>query len=141
LYDEPGFQKTYTILNKQLSNTPDFLSDYAQKLQALSRYDQSKKMLEKAVRIEPTAERLMLLGYDCEMLDFYDKAEYYYKNAIQTQPKLFRPRYLLLKLYIKLDKRTLAKDVATNILLFPVKVPSQEVKDIKMAAKNYLSGI
>jgi len=139
LYDEPGFQKSYNILNKQLNNNPYFLSDYAQKLQSLSRFERSKKILERAVEIEPTAERLMMLGYNCEMTHLYDSAEYYYKRAIQTQPKLFRPRYLLFNLYVKLDKRNLAKDAATRILLFPVKVPSEDVEKIKDVAKKYLS--
>ncbi|MCT3923134.1 O-antigen ligase family protein [Elizabethkingia anophelis] len=138
LYNEPYFAKSYDHLYNNLSRDPLFLTDYGIKLQELSRYEKSILMLDRAVNTEPTAERYMLLGYGNEQLHNYDQAESLYKEAIQTQPKLFRPRYLLFNLYRQLNKTDMAKKEASNILLFPVKVPSTEVNQIRNEVKKYL---
>ncbi|WP_407482301.1 O-antigen ligase family protein [Elizabethkingia meningoseptica] len=138
LYNEPYFVKRYDSLYTNLNRNPLFLTDYGIKLQELSRYEKSVEILNRSVDTEPTAERYMLLGYGYEQLHQYDAAESFYKKAIQTQPKLFRSRYFLFNLYRQLGKTDMAKQEATEILLFPVKISSAEVNVIKEEVMRYL---
>lgn len=138
LYNEPYFTKRYESLYPRLNDNPLFLTDYGIKLQELSRHEKAVKIMDRAKTIEPTPERYMLLGYGYEQLHKYDTAEYLYKKAIQTQPKLFRPRYLLFNLYRQLNKADLAKKEASDILLFPIKVHSKEVMEIRDEVTRYL---
>ncbi|MCT4236443.1 O-antigen ligase family protein [Elizabethkingia anophelis] len=138
LYNEPYFTKRYESLYPRLNDNPLFLTDYGIKLQELSRHEKAVEIMDRAKTIEPTPERYMLLGYGYEQLHKYDTAEYLYKKAIQTQPKLFRPRYLLFNLYRQLNKTDLAKKEASDILLFPIKVQSKEVREIRDEVTRYL---
>lgn len=138
LYNEPYFTKRYQSLYSRLDENPLFLTDYGIKLQELSRHEKAVEIMNKAKTIEPTPERYMLLGYGYEQLHKYDTAEYLYKKAIQTQPKLFRPRYLLFNLYRQLNKTGMAKKEASDILLFPIKVQSKEVMEIRSEITKYL---
>lgn len=138
LYNEPYFTKRYQSLYSRLNDNPLFLTDYGIKLQELSRHERAVEIMDRAKTIEPTPERYMLLGYGYEQLHKYDTAEYLYKKAIQTQPKLFRPRYLLFNLYRQLNKTDMAKKEASDILSFPIKVQSKEVMEIRDEVIRYL---
>ncbi|CDN74433.1 membrane hypothetical protein [Elizabethkingia anophelis] len=138
LYNEPYFTKRYQSLYSRLDENPLFLTDYGIKLQELSRHERAVEIMDRAKTIEPTPERYMLLGYGYEQLHKYDTAEYLYKKAIQTQPKLFRSRYLLFNLYRQLNKTDMAKKEASDILLFPIKVQSKEVMEIRDEVIRYL---
>lgn len=54
-------------------------------------------------------------------------------------PKLFYPRFYLLELLIKENKRAEAKAEAQKIILLPEKIPTKESKQIKTVALQYLN--
>lgn len=137
-YNEPLFYQEYTGLERILGGEPAFVSDYANRLLALADTEAAVALLEKAVALQPTAERYMQLGQGYEQLSSVAEAAGAYEKAVHILPKSFLPKFLLFDLYRQHDDRLLARRWAEEITRHPVKVPSEQVQGIRQEAENYL---
>ncbi|GGH06888.1 hypothetical protein GCM10011418_03810 [Sphingobacterium alkalisoli] len=140
-YNEPLFYKTYTDFERILGEEPAFVSDYANKLLSVGDTEVAIPLLERAVSIQPTADRYMQLGQGYEQIGSVPGAAEAYEKAVHILPKSFLPKYLLFDLYRQHKDQLFARRWAEEISQHPVKVPSEQVQGIRQEAENYLKTI
>ncbi len=116
-----------------------FLADYS----AFLARDSSD--LPEAIAMTEVSRQSFISGTSIENLAYYYLQQKEYARAINTfewlsgyTPNHFRPRWELLELYKKIHDSDRARRTAGFILAMPVKVPSDEVSDIKKEAESIL---
>lgn len=128
----------YANLERILGSYSYYLNDYSTRLQQMERYQEARIFIDKSLHIHPTLSNYMNSGYNYEMLKNYHQAEKDYLFAINIQPKLFYPKYLLFDMYRAARWEDKAKSWGREILEFPVKITHPDVDEIKNEVENYL---
>ena len=80
----------------------------------------------------------MLLADNYSRLGEYDRAERHYRRAARMCPNRFMPLYRLVKLYGQTGRDAEARQLAGEIIVKPVKVPSFRVDRMKREMEKYL---
>ena len=115
-----------------------FLFFYARNLYENKAYQQCLEYMEMAKPQSTGSGFYSLLGDACFKTGDYNSAISYYKYAASIVPNRFRPLYKLFKLYEETGETQQALAMAQNIVNKPVKVDSNEIREIKKECMNYL---
>lgn len=129
----------YVKAHPLLQDNGMFLFDYGVFLYKRKEYRNSIAVLTQSNLLRADIDVVLYLGQNYEALADYTTAEQYYFNAMYSIPNRFRPKYLLLKLFITRHDTENAKAMAEDIVTARVKVHSPEVYDIRNFAKEYLA--
>lgn len=132
--------KHFEIANNVLSNNGFFLFNYGATLSEEEKCTKAIPILLKASHYYKENYIWEKLGDCCKNSNF-SKAESYYINAINMVPNRFTPMHKLFLLYKENNKINKAKKVAADILNKKIKIPLQEIDDIKLECSRFLSQI
>lgn len=73
-----------------------------------------------------------------ERMDKYDEAEKIYNYNKNVEPYRFDARIDLFNLYLKTNQNEKAREIATETLYLPIKIPSKKIELAKEKMKSYL---
>lgn len=73
-----------------------------------------------------------------ERMGKYDEAEKIYRYNKNVEPYRFDARIDLFNLYLKTNQKEKAREIATEILYLPIKIPSEKIDLLKEQIKSYL---
>ncbi|MGJ1285506.1 hypothetical protein ACR79P_12390 [Sphingobacterium spiritivorum] len=137
-YNESLYLETAISLYPKIKDYPKIAQEYANTLYQIGLYADALEVANAAKELYSNLQITMLLAAIHEELGNQRKAEAYLKSSISMVPKLYYPKYLLFKFYQKNQQHIQAKEWATVISKFPIKVDSKEVQQIKQEIKEYL---
>ncbi|MGJ1386649.1 hypothetical protein ACR782_10645 [Sphingobacterium spiritivorum] len=137
-YNESLYLETAISLYPKIKDYPKIAHEYANTLYQVGLYTDALEVANAAKELYSNLQITMLLAAIHEELGNQRKAEAYLKSSISMVPKLYYPKYLLFKFYQKNQQHIQAKEWATVISKFPIKVDSKEVQQIKQEIKEYL---
>lgn len=127
-------QKLYPHLSKDVP----FLNTYAEILATTGSKNTLSALKELVLRDNSYFFHIRLADYYLEIKDFRN-AEGEYIKAINMVPNRFGSRYKLFQFYCLTAHKKNAKVTAYQLLHLPVKIPSVEIDNIKIAVQNELS--
>ncbi|EEI92136.1 hypothetical protein HMPREF0765_2289 [Sphingobacterium spiritivorum ATCC 33300] len=137
-YNESLYLETAISLYPKIKDYPKIAHEYANTLYQIGLYADALEVANAAKELYSNLQITMLLAVIHEKLGNQRKAEAYLKSSIAMVPKLYYPKYLLFKFYQKNHQHIQAKEWATLISKFPIKVDSKEVQQMKQETKEYL---
>ncbi|MGB4774889.1 MAG: O-antigen ligase family protein [Daejeonella sp.] len=121
------YRKAYPNLNENAL----FLYNYGIVSALLNSNNPNTGFLEESKRIYPKLDTYLYLGQIYTNSKNYKKAEDNFIFASYMVPSRFKPKYLLAKLYLTTKDTVAAKLVAAKIINMPIKIPSDEVENIR----------
>jgi O-antigen ligase len=122
-----GEKENFSYFNKELNDNENYLFTTSSELYRLGEFKNSIKQLENLKKIKNNSQSEILFGLNYSKLEQHDKAIEYFQSANLMNPKLFRPKHLLMNEYLAKGDTTSAVKEAKKIISFPVKIPSNEV--------------
>lgn len=128
-----GDRNSITVLNElygHLGKSGPFLSDYGQVLYSFGELKKAVNVMEQSKKIYTNEQTYYVLGQAYQKLHLYSDAESNFTFVNNLLPSKFRPRLLLINLYLEMGDTVTALGVANHALTIPVKVPSREVTQI-----------
>lgn len=128
----------YSEVYPSLSKHGKFLYNYGSELIIAGESNTGIKILETSKQVYSHSNIYLYLGNGYESLGNYLKAEQCYLKAMSMVPSRFLPKYQLFQLYTKFGVDDKCRQIARQIVYFPVKIESVEVKKIKSHAQAYL---
>ena len=143
LYNIGAYQSAkedYEKLYPELVNRGAFLFEYGYSLHKLKEYDNSTRILEKAMTHSNDPMILNIIGKNYQATGDYEKAEEYLLRSTHRLPGRIYPYYLLAKLYAEPKYRQLEKlkYAAEIVLTKEPKVQSTAVKEMREEVKKLL---
>jgi len=126
------YKNLYPLLNHEVQ----FLFEYAQSLSKSEQYEESNKVLEKAVKISCDPMLYSVMGKNHQALENYTLAEQYFIKAAMIVPSRLYPYYLLAKLYDEMGDREKVCKMAELIQLKEAKVHSMAVNEMREELKS-----
>lgn len=118
---------TYTVLKGNIN----FMDYYSTLLLREKKYKEVIDVLKSSGFLLMYPSFYLNLGQAYEATGDYQKAEESYLTASNMVPNKFTSKYLLAKFYLNTKQFKKSAALAEHILAMPVKIPSQEVTDIK----------
>lgn len=128
----------YEYAYLRLSDNPYFLYNFAAELYTNGDYTRSLCLLNKCRNYMADYNLEILLGDNCLKLDRKEEAITHYKEASFMCPNRFYPLYKMQIIYDSLGNKRMAYILAKQILRKNIKVPSQEINQIKEYMNNWL---
>lgn len=128
----------YARLYPFMRENPLFLYNYGAELHVAGLWTASLSILTECVRGLNDTDVQMLLADNYSRLGEYDRAERHYRRAARMCPNRFMPLYRLVKLYGQTGRDAEARQLAGEIIVKPVKVPSFRVDRMKREMEKYL---
>ena len=128
----------YARLYPFMRENPLFLYNYGAELHVAGLWTASLSILTECVRGLNDMDVQMLLADNYSRLGEYDRAERHYRRAARMCPNRFMPLYRLVKLYGQTGRDAEARQLAGEIIVKPVKVPSFRVDRMKREMEKYL---
>jgi tetratricopeptide (TPR) repeat protein len=114
-----------------LGSNGRFLFEYGQLLASIAKYDLALPLFKES-RCYSISEELYESTIQCHVaLRQFHSAEVLIKELISMVPNRFFPRFELVDVYLKQGDTIQATQEAKRILAMPVKIPSQEISNIK----------
>lgn len=136
-YHQEGL-KLFGKLYGLLKNDYRFLGAYAQALERSGKY-------QEALHVYLTLSKIRISNYTYyRIAECYNnikdpRAEYYYKQAINTVPNRLAMREALFSYYFSQGKVTEAIDTGNELLQIPVKIKSRRATDIRERTRTQLN--
>jgi tetratricopeptide (TPR) repeat protein len=128
----------YQALYPALGDRHAFLFEYAQCLAKTGQYEESNRMLERAIRISCDPMLYNVMGKNYQALHQYKEAENCFYRAHYTVPNRLYPLYLLAKLYAESEQVEKAVAMARRVVEMVPKVPSPATDEMKQEIKAWL---
>ncbi|PIQ08105.1 MAG: hypothetical protein COW71_13520 [Ignavibacteriales bacterium CG18_big_fil_WC_8_21_14_2_50_31_20] len=129
----------YSYSYNILKNNGDFLLNYGGTLSLFGRDKEAITILEKAKNLNSSNNLYVLLGNSYSAINNYENSEKAYTKAINIIPNRLYPKYMLVKMYVKNNKRDKAKNLALQIINSKAKVTSLAEKEIKKEMQELLN--
>ena len=126
------YRAVYPLLSDQIQ----FLFEYAQCLSQSEHYEESNKVLEKAVRISCDPMLYNVMGKNCQAMKQYVEAEQCLIKASYIVPNRIYPYYLMMLMYMDAGETEKAKAAAQIVLIKEPKVQSTAVKEMRKKAES-----
>lgn len=120
-------KENFSYFNKSLDDNENYLFTTSNELYRLGEFKNSIKQLENLKNIKNDSQSEILFGLNYSKLEQHDKAIEYFQSANLINPKLFRPKHLLMNVYLAKGDTISAVKEAKKIISFPVKIPSNEI--------------
>ena len=126
----------YRILYPHLSDQIKFLFEYAQSLSKSEQYNESNKVLDKAVKISCDPMLYNITGKNYQAMKEYELAEKNFRKSALIVPNRIYPYYLLMKLFIETGEKEKALENAEIVLTKEPKVQSTAIKEMREEARK-----
>lgn len=130
--------RQYGNLYDRWSGNYYFLYSYAALLSRKGEYEKSNKILTECQRYFDDCDVQTIVAENHYHLGNWIQAESHYFTAAHMCPNRFFPLYGLYKIYIVLNERNKALEIADSILVKKVKIPSQTVRHIMEEMREYV---
>lgn len=134
--DERAYLKDYHKIYSTLKSCSPFLLNYGEVLLINRDAKNAICVLKNANEIYATEKGYILLGNAYQLNKNYEAAEQCYKTLTAMVPAHFKPKYLLVNIYMLKNDSLDAQILAKQIVDMPVKVPSDEIFQMKLEMKN-----
>ena len=128
----------YDSLYPYLKDNYLFLYNYAAELNYYGFFDESLIISKRCSKLWADYDLQLVIASNYFNVGQYAQSEIYYKTAAYMCPNRFVPLWGLLSIYKTTNNKLKAIEVADRILKKDIKVPSQNVNEIKGMAKEYL---
>ncbi len=128
----------YVEANEYLNHNVAFLYNYAVTLSQYEQAEVGNTLFRRVIPYMNTSHIQVMIGANYERLKKSDSAEVYYLHAHDMVPNRFYPLYKLMICYRNRMDTVQMYDIAHQILLKEVKIPSYTVDRIKMEANEIL---
>jgi len=126
------YVKFYSYLDCEIQ----FLFEYAQCLSKSEQYEESNKVLQKAMKISCDPMLYNVMGKNHQALGNYTLAEQYFIKAGMIVPSRLYPYYLLAKLYDEMEDSEKVCEMAEFIQSKEAKVHSTAVNEMRDEMKS-----
>lgn len=133
----PTYERLYPYLNDQVH----FLFEYAQCLSKTSHFDESNRVLHRAIQISCDPMLYNIMGKNYQSLKQYEQAEKSFRQASYIVPNRMYPHHLLFKLYYETGSMAKAQQTAEHALNKRIKVDSPAVQEMRKEIKELLETI
>lgn len=130
--------RQYGNLYDRWSGNYHFLYSYAALLSRKGEYEKSNEILTECQRYFDDCDVQTIVAENHYHLGNWIQAESHYLTAAHMCPNRFFPLYGLYKIYIVLNDRNKALEIADRILVKKVKIPSQTVQHIVEEMREYV---
>lgn len=131
----------YKILYPYLNDQTLFLFEYAQCLSKTSHFEESNRVLHRAIQISCDPMLHNIMGKNYQSLKQYEQAEKSFRQASYIVPNRMYPHYLLFKLYYETGSMEKAQQTAEYALNKRIKVDSPAVQEMRKEIKELLETI
>lgn len=101
-------------------------------------YFEALQTVNKALEYTSTPTTVVLKAQLCEKLEAIENAETYYKVACGIEPHQFKPRALLMEMYLRNGDRLKARSTAQEIVQLKSKFKSEKVAEYKKKAMQVI---
>lgn len=122
-----GEKESFSYFNKTLNDNENYLFTTSNELYRLGEYDNAIKQLENLKNIKNDSQSEILFGLNYSKLEKHDKALEHFQIGSLMNPKLFRPKYLMMNEYLAKGDTISAVKQAKIIVNSPIKIPSLEI--------------
>ncbi|WP_270087102.1 tetratricopeptide repeat protein [Sphingobacterium sp. SYP-B4668] len=139
IYNEGLYVERASALFHELDHHPKIVHGYATDLYSLGLYEQALETALLAKGLYANLHINQLIGSIYEELDEAKNAESYYMHAMAMVPKIYASKYLLFNFYKEQGDRHKAVRLASIISNYPVKIESEETRQIKNEINEYLT--
>ena len=129
-----GYDEIYPLLSGQVQ----FLFEYAQCLIKSEQYEESNKVLEKAIKISCDPMLYNIMGKNYQAMKLYVEAERCFMKSSNIVPNRIYPYYLMTLMYVDAGETEKAKTMAEVVLTKEPKVQSTAVREMRNEVKNLL---
>jgi len=129
-----GYDEIYPLLSNQVQ----FLFEYAQCLIKSEQYEESNKVLEKAVKINCDPMFYNIMGKNFHAMKKYVEAEGCLIKSSNIVPNRIYPYYLMTLMYIDSGEMEKAKTMAEIVLTKEPKVQSTAVREMRNEVRKLL---
>lgn len=139
-------EKTHDKLNvnivnnktRPISNINDFQLSYAYILYKQGYYNESIHVLNKVRLKSSQMDIYTLLAMNYEKINDFGAAVYNYRLSSKLVPNLLKPKFLLMRLYLKEKKLDEAKKEANSIIRTPILIKNKQAEYILKTANKVL---
>jgi O-antigen ligase len=122
-----GNIENFDYNNSFLTKNESYLYTTSKQLFYKGNYYGSINQLKRLKGLKNDSQSEMLYGLNYTKLEKHDKALEYFKSASLMNPKLFRPKYLIMNEYLFLGDTVSAVNQAEIMIKSPIKIPSNEI--------------
>lgn len=137
LVEDTLYKQQYREIKETLNDDDAFWYNLSAELYFRKEYLKSLSALNHAEQLNNNTDVQILKGLCYHDLNEHQLAEEHYTSAHNMCPKLFKPLYLLVKLYEQAGDTINAKKTAIQVLNKKVKVESFEIDIMKGDIKQY----
>lgn len=134
-----GHYQHFNFHQQSLFNNASYLYTTAVELNLLNRYKASNDHLILLKKLKNDSRIEILQGVNFSKMNNHAKAIEHFENSSKMNPKLLRPKYLIMNEFLAMSDTTNAKVYAKQILDMPVKILSEKTKQIKEEATTVIS--
>lgn len=127
-------KENFNYFNNFLNDNENYLYTTSFELYRSGNYNNSIRQLEKLSKIKNDTQSAILLGLNYSKLKKHNLSLKHFENASLINPKLFRPKYLMMHEFLLKGDTIAAVNQAKIIVNFPVKIPSKEIDFYKREA-------
>lgn len=138
LVEDKKASLAYSNLYQDLDNNGLFLFNYGESLYFDGDFVKCIEVLERSRSLYINEKTYDYLGLAYQKCGKYNKAGECFEFLAHLVPNRLRPNYLLARLYLQEGDTLNARRMADVILHMPVKIPSDEVNNIKLEMSNLL---
>lgn len=138
-YRSAAFADDYAEWYMTLNDNPKFLFAYGKMLHEMKRYNDSNAVLHDGLKVSADPMFHVVIGNNYKALGAFKEAEEHYTRAFFQGPNKMYPLYQLLQLYIEVNDRIKAQEMAQHIVNFNPKIRSSATDEMKEFAKEYIT--
>jgi O-antigen polymerase len=122
-----GEKENFSYFNKALNDNENYLFTTSNELYSIGQYHNSIEQLENLENIKNDSQKEILFGLNYSKLKEHDKALEHFRTGSLIDPKLFRPKYLMMNEYLAKGDTISAVKQAKIIVNSTIKIPSLEI--------------
>lgn len=121
-----------------IKNSTDYLLRYARILYMKEEYQTAIPVMQQAILLYPTTDKICELGDIYQSMNQYEMAEQAYSQAIYLLPTRIYPHFCLFLLYKNTGQKNKAMRKAYDIINTPPKKINQHYQEIIIEVKRYI---
>ncbi|SUE33513.1 O-antigen ligase family protein [Rikenella microfusus] len=133
----PELMEQYRLLYQKWNYNPRFLYHYGVTLNYIGLHRASNDILAQCSEVYNSYDLQMLMGNNYYAEGKWDLALSHYAKASQMCPNRFRPLYMQIMVYDHRQEYDSAAQLARELLVKPVKIPSDEIRQMQSEARRY----
>lgn len=133
----PELMEQYRLLYQKWNYNPRFLYHYGVTLNYIGLHRSSNDILAQCSEVYNSYDLQMLMGNNYYAEGKWDLALSHYAKASQMCPNRFRPLYMQIMVYDHRQEYDSAAQLARELLVKPVKIPSDEIRQMQSEARRY----